>query len=175
MQNNSSSVETYLPAEDTLFFAGFVRGERGSCALEIGTGSGYLAEILEKSFDLVVRTDVDFASLAGQSDANCVCCDGASALKEKFDLIVCNFPYLPSERILDRTTDGGPEGIQVPLHIVETAISCLSAGGKMLLLTSSLANYEKLIGEMKSRRLLVSIVGKKKMFFEELVVLEARF
>jgi release factor glutamine methyltransferase len=175
LQNSSSDMGTYVPAEDTLFFAGFVQKESGTSALEIGTGSGYIAEILEKNFDLVVRTDIDFASLAGQSDTNCVCCDGASALREKFDLIVCNFPYLPSEQILDRATDGGPEGLQVPLHIMETAAPRLKAGGRMLLLTSSLANYEKLIREIESRQLSVSILGKKSLFFEDLVVLEARF
>ncbi|CDI06077.1 HemK2/MTQ2 family protein methyltransferase [Candidatus Nitrosotenuis uzonensis] len=175
MQNSSSSEETYIPAEDTMFFAGYLEKESGSSALEIGTGSGYLAEILEHNFDLVVRTDLDFNSLVGQRDTNCVCCDGASALRKKFDLIVCNFPYLPSEQILDITTDGGPEGTQVPLHIIETTISCLKTEGKMLLLTSSLANYGKLVREMESKNLSVRIIAKKRMFFEELVLVEARF
>lgn len=174
MQNKLS--ETYTPAEDTFFLAECIAKERGESALEIGTGSGYLAGILQKNFDFVVATDVDFGALRGQAGKtqNKICCDGANALGKKFDLIVCNLPYLPSEKIIDKTTDGGPEGLLVPLGIIESASHCITPGGKMLFLTSSLANYQKLVEKVQSLGFSATITAKKKLFFEELIMIEMK-
>lgn len=167
--------ETYVPAEDTFFLAKYIKNEKGQMALEIGTGSGYLARILEENFDVVVATDVEFASLKGQEprSQNTVCCDGASALGAKFDLVVCNLPYLPSDNIVDKAVDGGPEGLLIPHKIIESASVCVKPWGKMLYLTSSLANYEKLMSQTESLNFSVRILAKKKLFFEELVLVEA--
>lgn len=172
MQSKSS--EAYAPAEDTFFLASFVEKEKGSSALEIGTGSGYLAGILQQNFGLVVATDIDFASLRESESKNKICCNAASALTQKFDLIVCNLPYLPSDEIVDRTVDGGAQGLEMPTRIIESASGCVKAGGKMLLLTSSLANYQKLMEATQSRGFSVKILAKKKLFFEELILIEAR-
>lgn len=171
MQKKSS--DTYAPAEDTFFFEDYLVRESGQSALEIGTGSGYLARVLEKNFELVVATDIDHASLKGARVGNAVCCDGASALGRKFDLIICNLPYLPSDGIADNTTDGGSEGLVVPMRIIASAIPCVKPGGRMLLLTSSLASYEKLIVELEMRGFSVKILAKKNLFFEDLILLSA--
>ena len=60
MHKKLSEVEPYPPSEDTLFLADYIKNESGEFALDIGTGSGYLAAILEKSFSLVVGTDLIF-------------------------------------------------------------------------------------------------------------------
>jgi release factor glutamine methyltransferase len=46
-------------------------------------------------------------------------------------------------------------------------------GGKILYLTSSLANYQKLIEETESFGFLVRVLATKKLFFEELILVEA--
>jgi release factor glutamine methyltransferase len=167
--------ETYVPAEDTFFLAEHIKNEKGRMALEIGTGSGYLARILGENFDVVVATEVEFASLKGQThrSQNMVCCDGASALGAKFDLVVCNLPYLPSDKIVDRAVDGGREGLVIPYKIIESASVCVKLGGKILYLTSSLANYEKLMSHTESLDFSVGILAKKKLFFEELILVKA--
>jgi release factor glutamine methyltransferase len=167
--------DTYTPAEDTFFLAEHSAKETGRAALEIGTGSGYLAKILEKNFAVVVATDIDFGALTGQEAKvqNGVCCDGASALGAEFDLIVCNLPYLPSDHILDRTVDGGPEGFAIPYSIIKSASACVKPSGKMLYLTSSLANYQKLIKSTELLGFSVKILTKKKLFLEELIIIEA--
>lgn len=174
MQNKSAN--TYAPAEDTFFLAEHIAKEKGESALEIGTGSGYLAGVLQQNFDFVVATDIDFGALRSQEGKtqNKICCDGANALGNKFDLVVCNLPYLPSEKIIDKTTDGGPEGMPVPLGIIKSASHCIKSGGKMLFLTSSLANYQKLVEHAQSMGLSAAITAKKKLFFEELMIIEMR-
>lgn len=175
MQSNSADVRPYEPADDTFFFAGYVEREKGLFALEIGAGSGYLTKILEQNFEMVVGTDISFGSLRDQKERiqNPVCCDGASALRGRFDLIICNLPYLPSDDVVDRAVDGGPEGLTIPIQIMESVVQCVDHESKVLLLTSSLANVDKLMGKIKSMGFTVQVIGKKKLFFEELVVLEA--
>jgi release factor glutamine methyltransferase len=165
-----------VPAEDTFFLAEYIKSEKGHTALEIGTGAGYLAKILKENFDCVVATDIDPEALKDQADVSwdVVCCDGASALGAKFDLVVCNLPYLPSDRIVDRTVDGGPEGLLIPSKIIESAIHCIKPCGKFVYLTSSLANYKKLISYTESFGFSVKVVAKKRLFFEEMMLIEAK-
>jgi len=167
--------DTYAPAEDTFFLAGHIEKECGRSALDVGTGSGYLAKVLEGGFELVVGTDISFAALSRQEDriSNAVCCKGSDALRGGFDLAVCNLPYLPSDDISDSTVDGGPGGLHVPLMMLKSAARCLRNGGKMLFLTSSLANYATLMAHVESLGFSVSIVAKKRLFFEELIIVEA--
>lgn len=163
-----------MPAEDTFFLADHIKNEKGQIALEIGTGSGYLAKILEENFDTVIATDIEFEVLKNQAGKlNVVCCDGASSLNTKFDLVVCNLPYLPSNNISDRTIDGGPEGLVIPRKIIESARNCIESGGRMLYLTSSLADYQKLLSYTESLGFTVRVLAKKKLFFEELILVEA--
>ncbi len=173
MQNKLS--EVYVPAEDTFFLADHIKNEKDQTVLEIGTGSGYLAKILEENFDTVIATDIEFEVLKNQPIRiqNVVCCDGASALSAKFDLVVCNLPYLPSDNISDKTVDGGPEGLVIPRKIIESARNCVKSGGRMLYLTSSLADYQKLLSYTESLGFTVRVLAKKKLFFEELILVEA--
>ncbi len=175
MQKRFSS-EQYSPAEDTFFLADYIQKEKGQSALDIGTGSGYLARVLSTNFSLVVATDIDFTSLKSQKSKFpfIICCNAADALRHEFDLIVCNMPYLPSEQVSDKTIDGGKEGMEVPLRIIKSSKNCLRNGGKILFLTSTLANYQKLIEKTKKLGFNVNIVTRKKLFFEELLLVEAR-
>ena len=172
---NKLSTESYKPAEDTFFLEDHIKNERGNCALDIGSGSGYLTRVLSKSFSIVVGTDVNFDALKTQSSktTNLVCCNASDALLMKFDLIVCNMPYLASDEILDIATDGGPEGLKVPMKIIKSAKNCLKRGGKFLFVTSSLSNYEKLVENTRNEGFDAEILARKKLFFEELILIEA--
>ena len=175
MQNKLSN-DTYLPAEDTYFLEDHINNETGDTALDIGSGSGHLTKSLLKSFRFVVGTDVNFEALNNQSNKpeNLVCCNGADALQNKFDLIICNMPYLASEEITDIATDGGPEGVVIPMKIIKSAKNCLKSGGKFLFVTSSLSNNQKLVDLTRKEGFKVEIKAKKKLFFEELILLEAK-
>ena len=175
MQNKLTKNEHYAPAEDTLFFANQIQNEKGKYALDIGTGSGYLAKTLLANFELVVSTDISFEATKKAHSVidNCLCCDSADALVAEFDLVVCNLPYLPSNEITDSTVDGLHEGVVIPLKIIKSAKSVTKKGGRLLFLTSSLANYEELIKQTQSLGLHSKIIATKKMFFEELILVEA--
>ena len=123
MQQGLPAGEAYVPAEDTFFIADYVGDMRGRRALDIGSGSGYLTALLSKNFEYVVGTDINFGALGSQTyrTTNLVCCNGADALNMTFDLVVCNMPYLATDAILDVATDGGADGVEVPMRIMDSA------------------------------------------------------
>lgn len=175
MQNKSIKTEYYSPAEDTLFFANHIQNEKGKSALDIGTGSGYLANVLLPNFEVVIATDISFDATkhAHNLIQNCICCNSADPLVMKFDLVICNLPYLPSEEITDPTVDGLDEGLVIPRQIIKSAKNVIKKGGKMIYLTSSLANHKKLLEETGNLGFHTKILATKKMFFEELILVEA--
>lgn len=165
----------YAPAEDTFLLADAVEPYSGSAALDVGTGSGYLARRLSERFELVVATDVNLPVLKSQtySAPMKVCCHGASALRGPFDLAVCNPPYLATDGVLDPATDGGRGGAEVPSAIIRTVVPLLRPGGRLALVSSSLSDYGALISLCENLGMSAGVTRRKKLFFEELVVVEA--
>lgn len=175
MQTKYSNKDEYPPSEDTFFIVDNIENEKGNFALDVGTGSGYLTKLLSKNFSFVVGTDINYDVLKQQTykTENIVCCNGSDALKIKFDFIVCNLPYLATDEILDVATDGGAEGFEIPKKIFDSLINNLEKNGKFVFITSSLSNYQKLIDYAQKLGLKTRIMAKKKLFFEELILIEA--
>ena len=168
--------EEYRPAEDTFLLEDCIKDKKGFSALDIGSGSGYITKILKKSFSLVVGTDINFNVLKDQTykTENLVCCNAADALNLKFDLIVCNMPYLVTDEILDPATYGGRNGTEIPLSIIESAVTKLGYNSKFIFVTSSLSAYGDLLKRLQDYGLQSRVLAKKKLFFEELLVFEAQ-
>ena len=167
--------DEYPPSEDTFFMADHLEDETGGMALDVGSGSGYLTRLLCRNFLLVVGTDINFGVLSRQTyrTENLVCCHGSDALRARFDLIVCNLPYLATDEILDAATDGGREGFEIPKKILDSVHRNISKNGKFVFVTSSLSNHKRLTNYAQSLGLKTRIVARKKLFFEELILVEA--
>ena len=82
----------------------------------------------------------------------------------------CNLPYLATDEIIDVATDGGKDGVEIPMMIITSALDHLSQNGKFLFVTSSLSDYMGLINFIKAKKFAVDIISKKKLFFEELII-----
>ena len=174
LQKKLAESEQYLPAEDTFFLADQLKSLSGDSALDIGCGSGYLTDILESNFRLVVGTDISYNTLIDQNfkTQNVICCNSADALNIEFDLIICNLPYLATDEIIDVATDGGKNGLEIPSKIISSALPHLSKKGKFLLVTSSLSDYIGLIEFIKLKNFKSKIIAKKKLFYEELIIIQ---
>ena len=175
MQKRFETSDEYTPAEDTFFMAHYVEHEKGTSALDVGSGSGYLTKLLSENFSFVVGTDINFSVLKNQTykTDNLICCNGSDAINFQFDLIICNLPYLATEEILDIATDGGAEGFEIPRKILDSVYDKITTKGKFIFVTSSLSNYKKLMDYARKLGLNSQIVAKKKLFFEELILVEA--
>lgn len=177
-------IPKYLPSDDTYLMLDSLVGYRGNSALEIGVGSGIILKELCKSFPVVVGTDIDLDALLccnrlNRIEADLICCDGAKALApfQKYDLIVSNPPYLPTEDddIYDKTIYGGMAGSDVALEFIISAINLLSQHGAILVLLSSLSNIPQVYNVIASLGLCRRTISTKKLFFESLSVEEIGF
>lgn len=170
----------YTPAPDTFLLAQCAQKYRGSWALEIGVGSGAVADSLAANFKNVAGTDIDFESLSycrgRNSKLMLVCCDAASVLaRTKFDLVVTNPPYLPDDDKKDATVHGGPTGVETTIRFIESALALLSPQGAILVVVSSRSDQSALDAFLREKGLKKRVVGEKKLFFELLSVLELTF
>lgn len=171
--------EEYPPSEDTFFLADYLSNSRpsGKMALDIGSGSGYITKMLWDTFDIVIGTDVNFNVLKNQSPAYCtenlICCNGSDAVSAKFDLAVCNPPYLATDTIVYAATDGGQGGVVVPSRILNSVRHSVRRGGRFVFISTTLSDYKGLmrhaldVGFADAR-----IISRKKLFFEELLLIE---
>jgi release factor glutamine methyltransferase len=164
----------YEPSEDSYLIGEELRKFHDISVLDMGTGSGYLAEIAMKNNCKVLAADINDKSIeiCKQKGIPCVKSDLFSEIKDKFDLIVFNPPYLPLDKDEPEDskliTTGGKKGNEIIEEFLKNAKKYLNPSGKILLLFSSLSGpviflFQKY--NYKAKRL-----SEKKIFFEKLYV-----
>ncbi len=176
-------MQIYQPAEDSLFFSvtikEYLKKHKVVTYLDMGVGSGILAETVEKSG--VKKQNILTADINPQAVKQ-IKKKGFKAIQtnlfnkipktKKFDLITFNAPYLPRDprepKDSQIATTGGKKGDEISLKFLSQAKEYLTPNGKILLLISSLTPQDK-INEYNPKTL-----AKKKIFFEELLILEIK-
>lgn len=174
------TTDVYPPSEDThlLLDAALSEVRPDDEVLEVGTGSGVVAEALAERADSVVATDTNPEAVRAARDRGvpAVRTDIAACLDANFDLVVFNPPYLPST---DQTPDdamssalgGGDTGREVAERFLDDAPRVLAPDGRLLLVASTLSGVE----EFEERGdYTVERVASDRYFFEEIVVLRMR-
>jgi len=181
----------YEPAEDTFLLADNLDARSGECVLEIGTGCGLLAILAAKAGACVVATDINQAALeCARMNVHAHCVANRidfrfgdlfeTVAKERFDLVIFNPPYLPTEpkeafgTPLDLAWEAGPDGRLVIDRFLNEVAEYLTPNGRVLFVQSSLANVEKTIRALDANGLRVEVVARRKLSFEELFILRAR-
>jgi release factor glutamine methyltransferase len=170
------SDERYLYSDDSRLM-GFALSQLvgGESFLEIGVGNGGNQILVKDKFDLVVGTDiVNLKDVKRENPfAELIMADRASCFQESvFDVVAFNPPYVPSETIVDKKVDGGPNGVEVPLDFLKSALEVVKKSGKILILLSS-EDRIPLFQEFCQEHLLVSKkIAERKLFFETLTVFE---
>lgn len=148
--SNSSHVNVWSPSIDTVLFAKglakiFQAKENFKTAVEVGTGSGFLSKYtLAKCKSLKEMLVIDINPYAIKSamdnikDSRAVFFtgDGIKKIKnQKFDLILCNPPYVPRPGSID---DNPYEGVGVLNYLIHDGTKNLNQGGILLTNISSL-------------------------------------
>ncbi|MFH1608341.1 MAG: HemK2/MTQ2 family protein methyltransferase [archaeon] len=171
----------YPPSEDSFLMSRILKQQLPNLLeknpdlkfLEIGAGSGiHLQTVLELGVTKqnIYSCDIspDAIRHCKRLGFNCVHSDLFENISGKFNLIIFNPPYLPEDKQepLDSqiATTGGKKGSEIINKFLKQVKNHLTSDSKIFLITSSLAkgvkwgNYDK------------KLLGKKKLFFEELRV-----
>jgi len=176
-------MEIYQPAEDSYLFADFLKKELPKLIkknpnlkfLEVGTGSGILSKTASKFLPIknILALDINPEAVKAlqKEKFKVIQSDLFENVENKFDLIIFNAPYLPLDKREPKSsracTTGGKNGDEISLKFLTQAKQHLNPNGKILLLISSLTPQNKI-----KKLWNYKIVSRKKIFMEELLVLE---
>lgn len=173
--------DVYQPAEDSFLIGDVVKRflsvKKPRRVLDMGSGTGYLAEICVKNGvnqeDLVlVDKNKDAIKILKNKfpRAEVLESDLFSKVRGKFDLIIFNPPYLPKDEREPESsrlaTTGGDRGSEVLNKFLKDSVNFLESNGKIFVLTSNLTE------EVDFRDYKKRIIERKKIFMEELFVWE---
>ena len=147
---DSSHVNVWCPSIDTILFAKALRNflknkKKFKKAIEIGCGSGYLSKYLlekNKKVNSILINDLNpnaiKCAMDNIKDSRVVFYvgDGIGKINgQKFDLMICNPPYIPRPNSID---DNPYEGIGLLNHLVHEGQKYLNPGGVIITNVSSL-------------------------------------
>ena len=185
------SENVYEPAEDSFLFAENLVVREGDVVLDMGTGCGLLGVVAAEKAGRVVDVDVnpydvrcakENAKLNGVLDKMFfVQGDLFTAIRfgERFDLVLFNAPYLPSESVEDASWlgcawSGGVAGRQVVDRFISEVPKYLKQNGRMFLMQSTLSDVDETLRRIEENGLRTSVVAKRDLpFFEAIVLVKA--
>ncbi len=184
--------DVYEPAEDSFLFAENIDVKKGEQVLDMGTGCGMLGIAAAKRATNVVAVDLNpFAVRCAKENSvlNGVCNKmdfiQSSLFKAlnpdvKFDLILFNAPYLPSEENevaswIERSWAGGAFGRDVVDCFICEVSTYLKPNGKVLMMQSTITGVEETIRGFNAQGLRAYVKAERKLpFFETLTLIEAQ-
>ncbi len=179
----------YEPSEDSFMLAkAALQIKKGSKVLEIGCGSGIASICALKNGSTVVGVDISpDAVKCARENAKRNNLEGSfresnlfeSVPKEKFDVIIFNPPYLPTELKdklngpLNHAFDGGKDGRKVLEVFLDQFDNFLKKGGYLLLVQSDLNGPVKTKKKLVKMNYEVEILLKESFFFETVFIYKA--
>ena len=162
----------YSPLEDSYLIKKYIKYySKNKKVLDMGTGSGILArEALRYTKD-VTASDINKECLKNLKKM--IHSDLFENIKDKFDLIIFNPPYLPRDKREDKesalATTGGIHGYEILERFLNELKSHLKKEGKALIVFSSLTNKRKVDSIIKRNNLKFKLLEEKRLpFFEKL-------
>ena len=181
----------YEPAEDTFLIAEKMKINKNDKVLDMGTGCGILAIIAAKIAAKIIAVDINpYAIESAKKNAEMNSIIGEIDFRkgdlfkpikenERFNLILFNSPYLPSEpdkenSWINKAWSGGKDGRQIIDQFIKDAPDYLLPKGRILLVQSSLSNIQKTLETLKNLDFKTKIVAHIKVPFEKIVLIEAK-
>lgn len=174
----------YEPAEDSRLLADAAVDRVGDdeLVLEVGVGSGYVAErVAEETGARVVGSDVnpDACAAARDRGVETVRADLLDPFAAgSVDVVLCNPPYLPTpperewDDPLEHALSGGEDGRRVVRPFLADVGRVLRDGGRGYLLISTLTGVEEVADLAAEAGLDARRIAEEAFPFERLLVLE---
>jgi len=172
----------YEPAEDSYLLQKYVKKYSFGTVLDVGTGSGIQAVTATANSKVteVLAVDIQKSVVEYNKKENkhkkitWKTSDLFSKikLKEKFDTIIFNPPYLPEDKREDRqsalATTGGKKGYELLVKFLNQVADYLSNEGIVFIVFSSLTKKAIVDEAIEKNLLKFELVEKEKIPFEEL-------
>lgn len=174
----------YEPQEDSYLLLKYVKELAFGKVIDVGTGTGILAEgaASNPKVEQVYAVDIDEEAISELNKKEM--CRGKSCkvkafpsdlfanVSGKFDTIIFNPPYLPSdEKNPDVALDGGKRGCELIIEFLKQAKQRLTKQGFILLVFSNRSGKEGIDEALKTLSYEYELLEKKNLaFFEELYV-----
>jgi release factor glutamine methyltransferase len=163
----------YEPAEDSFLLKRQLKNfiKKGVRVLDVGTGSGIQAIEADKLGAEVTASDINPKCLENLT-VKTIQSDLFENIKDKFDIIIFNPPYLPEEPLEPEdsklSTTGGKKGNEILIRFLEQARGHLNKDGKILIVFSSLTpDVDKILGKLNYK---FKKIDQEKIDFEILYV-----
>ena len=174
----------YQPAEDSGLLAEAAVETAAGRVLEVGTGSGWVAQQVaeERGLD-VVGSDLNphAARQARDRGVEGVVADLLAPFRaDAFDTVCFNPPYLPTDPDnewddwMEHALSGGESGRELIEPFLDDVGRVLAPGGVVLLLVSSLTGYEEVLALVADAGFEADPVVEESFPFETLTVLALR-
>jgi release factor glutamine methyltransferase len=168
----------YQSREDSLLLVSCISDyAKGKSVLDMCAGSGIQAQAaLKAEAKSVLAADIDKEAviLMRKEGINAIHSDLFSNIEGKFDLIICNPPYLPEDKREDKesslATTGGRRGDEFICRFLEQSHNYLNNNGKILLLVSSLTPKDNINHILKKNNFSRKIIKSESFFMETLDV-----
>jgi len=174
--------DVYSPGEDSILLIESLDIDDGERVLEIGCGTGVVAIHCAKNGADVTAVDINPSAVeltrknaaANGAYMDIRLSDLYEDIDSHYDTIVFNLPYLPvdDKGTLEKAWSGGDDGIGPLPKLLNDVKDRLLPRGRFVIVVSSLMDQQRL-GEVLSGYD-VKVLGSKKLFFEELRVLDIR-
>jgi release factor glutamine methyltransferase len=184
--------DVYEPAEDSFLFAENLGVKADEYVLDLGTGSGILAVTAAQKAAHVLAVDLNpyaircakdnakLNRLLGRMDFLQGDLFSAFQAGVRFDLVLFNAPYLPSEAGEEETWigkawAGGANGRLVVDKFISEVPAYLKAGGRVLLMQSTLTGVDETLDAFAKQGLKAAVLASQQLpFFETLTLIEAK-
>jgi len=175
----------YEPMEDsTMLLKEIKTRANGKVVLDMGTGSGiqaitaakagakevWAADINPKAVECAKENVVTNKVEVNIIESNLF----ENVPDKKFDLIVFNPPYLPSDGLNDDLRwSGGMDGIEIILEFFSRVGAFMSKGAEVLFIYSSHADPDRLKRVLGEWGFKLKVITKKHIFFEDIYLSSA--
>ncbi len=175
----------YRPSDDSFLLFDSVKNLKARIAVDVGTGTGFIAINIASNCDFVVGTDIDFGSIKEARNIirdkkihniDLIVCDLISVLKDSsVDLVIFNPPYLPSDEYktdIDMQTLQFYNNSDVIARFIIDARRVLTHYGSCYVIYSSLTDTQEMMRNACTLFNSVKVIAEKSFFFERLYVVK---